>query len=141
MSHLSRIFVVKIALTALLWGGPLLLFPSSWLHWLGFPVPEPQIFLRLLGMAYLALLVGYAFGLRMSLHHGYPAGAVWVGIVSNGGAFFLLAVAAVLGVWASWGVLAQSFMWVSAIGTGCITVGLVWLGPLGSHDARRDSCA
>ena len=61
-------------------------FPSSVLEWLGFVVPNPPVFLRLLGMAYLALAVGYAFGLRDSLGGKYPIGTVWVGIVGNGGA-------------------------------------------------------
>ena len=73
-------------------------------------MPEPQLFLRLLGMAYTALIVGYAFGLRDARSGRYPAGVVWVGIVSNGGAFVMLAVAALLGVWSGWGLPAQLVM-------------------------------
>lgn len=129
MSGLSRILALKIALTVAVWCIPLLFFPAALLQSLGFPVPEPQIFLRLLGMAYVALVVGYCFGLKACSQGDYPAGVVWVGIVSNGGACLLLAVAAMLGVWTAWGTIAQAIMWGSLFGTGAITAGLVWFGP------------
>ena len=134
MSNLSVILIVKIAITAILWGGPLLLLPSSLLSRIGFPLPEPQLFLRLLGVAYWALLAGYVFGLRVSLQGGYPAEAIWVGIISNGGAFILLTAGAIRGIWSSWGVLAQVVMWGSVLGTGFVTTGLIWFGPLGMHE-------
>jgi hypothetical protein len=130
MRILSAVLTVKIIFTILLWVVPLLLFPTVWLHHLGFPVPEPQIFLRLLGMAYLALAVGYAFGLRSALRGIYPVGVVWTGIVSNGGAFLLLAIAAIHKVWASWEGVAGKAMWISLVATGAITVGLIVVGPL-----------
>ena len=133
MSNLSKVLVAKIALTVVAWCVPLLLLPASRLRWLGFPVPEPQGFLRLLGMAYTALVVGYAFGLRDSLRGIYPMAAVWMGIASNGGAFLVLTIAAVLGVWASWGTFAQLVMWGSIVGTGGITLGLVAFGPCRSR--------
>jgi len=129
MSTLSKILAAKIVLTVAVWCIPLLLFPAEWLRRLGFPVPEPQLFLRLLGMAYTALVVGYCFGLKASNRGEYPAGVVWVGIVSNGGAFMLLAIAAVLGAWAAWGTIAQTIMWGSLLGTGAIAAGLAWFGP------------
>ena len=129
MSGLSRVLAVKIALTVAVWCIPLLFFPSALLLSLGFPVPEPQIFLRLLGMAYIALVVGYCFGLKACAEGTYPAGVVWVGIVSNGGACLLLAIGAMLGVWAGWGTTAQAIMWASLLGTAAITAGLVWFGP------------
>ena len=135
MSGLSRVLVAKIALTLLLWCVPLLLLPASLLEQLGFPVPEPQVFLRLLGMAYTALVVGYVFGLLASLHGEYPLGVVWTGIVSNGGACLVLAVAAALGAWAEWGGFAQLVMWASLLGTGAITAGLVVYGPCRPADA------
>ena len=129
MGPLSKILAFKIALTVAVWCVPMLLFPAAWLQSLGFPVPEPQLFLRLLGMAYTALVVGYAFGLRATIQGTYPTGVVWVGIVSNGGAFLLLAGAAVLGAWAAWGTIAQAIMWGSLLGTGAITAGLIRFGP------------
>jgi hypothetical protein len=135
MQALSKVFIAKIVLTISAWCIPLLLLPASVLQWLGFPVPVPTIFLRLLGMAYAALVVGYAFGLRSALRRDYPAGAVWVGIVSNGGAFLLLCIAAMQATWASWGGFARLVMWVSVAGTGLITLGLVIFGPCGRRSA------
>ena len=129
LRSLSMVLVAKIALTVAAWCIPLLFFPAALLETLGFPVPQPELFLRLLGMAYTALVVGYGFGLYASVRGEYPLGVVWVGIVSNGGAFAILCAAAVLGVWASWGVFAQVVMWGSLVGTGGITAGLVAFGP------------
>lgn len=137
MRALSTVLIGKIALTVALWVVPLLFFPTSWLHCLGFSVPEPHLFLRLLGMAYISLVVGYAFGLRSSLRGIYPAAAVWAGIVSNGGAFLLLAISAVHGVWASWGGIARMAMWSSLVATGAITIGLIALGPLQRKNLTR----
>ena len=128
MIGLARVFLAKIVLTFLLWCIPLLLFPASVLTSLGFPVPEPQVFLRLLGTAYVALVVGYAFALRAISRDEYPASAVWVGIVSNGGAFLILIVAAYFGAWASWGALARLFMWASLAATGAVTAALILFG-------------
>ncbi len=129
MGNLSKILAFKIALTVAVWCIPLLLFPTTWLLALGFPVPEPQLFLRLLGMAYTALVVGYGFGLRAASRGAYPAGVVWVGIVSNGGACVMLAIGAAFGVWAAWGTIAQAIMWGSLLGTAAITAALVRFGP------------
>ncbi len=128
MSPLSQVLIGKIAVTILVWCIPLLLFPTSLLKWLGFKVPEPILFFKLLGIAYTALVVGYVFGLRTSLRGGYPAGIVWVGIVSNGGAFLYLVLNAVSGTWASWGNIARVAMWSSLVGTGVITAGLITFG-------------
>lgn len=137
MSNLSKVLVVKIAMTVLVWCIPLLLFPVSLLQVLGFVVPEPHLFLRLLGMAYVALVVGYAFSLQSSLRGEYPRSGVWVGIVSNGGAFILLLVGAAGAVWASWGVFAQAVMWLSLAGTGAVTAGLTVFGPLARHSTAE----
>lgn len=130
MKALSRILITKIVLTSLVWCIPLLFFPAAWLKLLGFPVPEPLLFLRLLGMAYVALVVGYGFGLRDALRNQYPKTIVWVGVASNGGACALLAIAALTQVWNSWGMIAQAIMWGSLFCTAAITPGLVWFGLL-----------
>ena len=129
---LARVLVAKIALTVLAWCIPLLLFPASLLETLGFPVPEPRLFLRLLGVAYTALVVGYWRGLQSTRSGEYPASTVTVGIVSNGGAFGILCASAWLGTWSDWGAFAQTIMWGSLAGTGGITAGLVLFGPLRS---------
>ena len=130
MKALSRILIIKIVLTTLIWCIPLLLFPAAWLKLLGFPVPEPQLFLRLLGMAYAALVLAYVFGLCDTLRNQYPQTIIWVGVISNGGACILLAMAALTQTWNGWGVIAQAIMWGSLLGTGAITWGLVWFGVL-----------
>lgn len=130
MNSLESVLLAKIALTVAAWCVPLLLLPASLLEAMGFPVPEPRLFLRLLGMAYTALVVGYAFGLRSVRRGEYPEGVVWVGIVSNGGACLILLLAAALGTWSAWGGFAQVVMWGSLLGTGGITAGLVRFGLL-----------
>ncbi len=129
MNRLSKVLVFKIIFTLTASCIPLLLFPASLLQWIGFPIPNPLLFLRLLGMAYTALIVGYSFGLKASMRGHYPVGVVWMGIVSNVGAFTLLALAAIQDVWGSWGFYAQALMWVSLFSVGCISIGLIAFGP------------
>ena len=132
MPGLKVVLEAKIALTVLAWCIPLLLFPSSLLERLGFPSPSPEVFVRLLGMAYSALVLGYWFGLQQVRQGAYPMATVWVGILSNGGACALLVGHAATGAWSTWGGFAQASMWLSLIGTGSITAGLVFFGPLGA---------
>ena len=127
---LCRVLEAKIALTVFAWCVPLLLLPTPWLEALGFVVPQPRIFLYLLGMAYTALVVGYAFGLRSAREGEYPEATVWVGLVSNGGACLMLAVAGFTGTWSTWEGFAPILMWGSMLGTGAITAGLIRFGPM-----------
>ena len=113
----------------LAWALPLLL-PRDLLASLGFPVPEPILFLRFLEMAYTALVVGYVLGYLKARIGEYPAQAVWVGIVSNGGAAVILALGAVRGAWSQWGALARISMWFSLFAVTLITLGLLAWGPL-----------
>ncbi len=129
MNGLSKVLVFKIVFTLTASCIPLLLLPANLLQWLGFTIPEPLVFIRLLGMAYVALIVGYSFGLKASLQGNYPASIVWMGIVSNGGAFVLLAHAAIQNTWGSWGLFAQVLMWISLFCVACITIGLIAFGP------------
>ena len=123
MNALRLLLQIKVALTVLAWCLPLLLLPASALSWLGFPV-VPMIFLRLLAMAYLALVVGYLLGLLQLRRGSYPWATVWVGIVSNGGAGVLLTIAWISSAWATWGSFAQLFMGLSALGASLIAIGL-----------------
>ena len=99
MNALSIVFILKIGLTLLLWCVPLLLLPNSWLQKLGFPVMMPEVYLKLLGWAYLALVIGYCFGLCDTWNGVYPLPIIWVGIVSNGGASLLLLIYGSQGTW------------------------------------------
>jgi hypothetical protein len=128
MLRLAQIIKLKIILTVVLWCLPSLFFPIDIFDILGFPVPSSIVFVRLLGVAYLALLTGYSLGLRKLKHGGDIVDVVWVGIVSNGLVSILLFVFGFLGEWISWGVLAQTYMWGSALVTGLITIGLIITG-------------
>jgi hypothetical protein len=126
---LARALQFKIAFTALFWCGPLLVFRPHWFLALGVrPMPQPMAFVRLLGAAYLALLVGYSFGLAR-LHSGQtPIGVVWTGIASNGLASAILFYYGVIGAWQAWGTLGRAYMWISAVVTLGITVSLLYYG-------------
>jgi hypothetical protein len=130
LGRLRVVLVVKMLLTAFAWVVPLLMFPTTLLEALGFPEPEPVIFLRLLGVAYAALLVGYWRGWRRACAGEYPVDTVWVGIVSNGGATLLLSISAALGSWSEWGAFASLYMWLSLVGVALVTTGLIVEGPL-----------
>lgn len=128
MNTLAFVFILKIGLTLLLWCGPLLLLPNSWLQNLGFPVMIPEVYLKLLGCAYLALVVGYAFGLRDAIKGLHPLPIIWMGIVSNGSASLTLLIYGFQGSWNSWGSIAQFVMWFSMIATGAISLALLFFG-------------
>ena len=90
----------------------------------------PEVYLKLLGWAYLALVVGYCFGLRDTLNGSHPLPIIWVGSVSNAGASLLLFMYGSQGAWNSWGAIAQVIMWGSIAATGTIALGLVFFGLL-----------
>lgn len=138
MHGLLKVLATKIVITVLIWALPLLLFPKDLLVCLGFPAAEPEIFLRLLGMAYAALVVSYVLGFSRARRNDYPVEAVWVGIVSNGGATVVLAIGAFMGTWFHWGAFAQVYMWFSLASVALITVGLVIQGPC--KKGSRDVC-
>jgi len=124
MRALTLLLKIKVSVTVLAWCLPLLLLPSSALVWLGFPEPSAVVFLRLLAIAYSALVVGYVLALMQVRRGQYPWATIWVGIVSNGGACIVLTVAAISGAWSNWGLFAQVFMVASTWGTGLIALGL-----------------
>lgn len=93
------------------------------------------MFVRMLGWAYLSLCVGYAFALRSALAGKRALGPIWVGVVSNGGAFAYLLYYGVLGTWSSWGAPVQLIAWGSVLATFAITVGLVVYGIRGNGAA------
>jgi hypothetical protein len=143
MNGLSLVLAFKIVVTFFLWWLPLALFPDSFIVTLGFPTQSSYIFIRLLGMAYFSLGVGYAFGLagykfglkdsldsKDSHERRHPLGVIWTGIVSNGGTCLLLAFFGIGGTWSTWGAIAQIYMWVSLTLTGIITIGLIVTGVL-----------
>jgi hypothetical protein len=124
MDALSWVLRAKILLT-LAWAGFPLLAPESLLIDLGFPRPEPIVWLRLLGAAYLALLVGYWLALQDHNQRKDVWNTIRVGIVSNGLGSLLLCYFGLTGAWNDWGTPAQVAMWVSAFAAGAVTLGLV----------------
>ena len=73
-------------------------------------------------MAYLALCIGYAFGLKEALRGLYPTWCVLMGIVSNGGACLTLLILGLQGAWAAWGSILGVGMWLSMASTGAIAL-------------------
>ena len=122
---LKALLIRKITITGLFWCLPLLAFPASWFVALGIPAPEPLLFARLLGAAYLALLVGYYMGIRGLAKDESPAQVIYTGIASNGLACLLLLYFGATGAWSSWGTGAQIFMWLSACGAFAMTFSLL----------------
>ena len=135
MNALSKVFAFKIGATVSVWCIPLVLMPASWLEMIGFPRQDSYMFTRMLGWAYLALCVGYWFGLKASLQGQRPMGPIWVGIVSNGGAFLYLLYYGLLGTWTTWGIALQVIGWGSALATFLITAGLLLFGVRGDGEA------
>ncbi|HEY0603808.1 MAG TPA: hypothetical protein VGD58_12895 [Herpetosiphonaceae bacterium] len=120
----------KIIVTLVFWSVPLLFLRQSFMQRLGIPVPEPFLFIRLLGGAYMALVVGYGLGVRDVQLNRDVTDTVWVGIVSNGLACIILLYYGYAGAWKAWRCLAQIYMALSALLTGGITLGLIWSGLL-----------
>jgi hypothetical protein len=127
MTPLARVIVAKIAVTVLFWAGPLILAPEWLLRAAGVP-PGAAPLARLLGWAYLALGVGYGFGLREVLAGRRATGAVVVGIVSNAGASAWLVYFGLAGAWEAWHPAARVVAWSSAAVTLAIALGLYGYG-------------
>ncbi len=121
MGLLRATLVLKILLT-ICWSGALLLLSGTQFEKLGMPAPAPILFTRLLGAAFLALLLGYVLGLRELSLGKLPFNTMLVGILSNGLAFALLVYFGLAGAWSEWGAVARYCLWGSALLTGLITV-------------------
>lgn len=89
MSMLRKVLGAKIVLSLVLWVLPLLFLPEGLFPELGIPTwtPAATIFVRLLGAAYLAILVIEVWSWMVP--HERPAGIV-CGIVSSIGASMIL---------------------------------------------------
>ncbi len=127
---LATIMKVKVVVTLISWSLPLLMFPASWFVRIGMPEPKPILFVRLLGAAYLALVVGYMSGIRRLGRGDDVRNIVWVGITSNGLSSLILLRSGIAGVWIEWSILARIYMWASALATAAITLALVVAGLL-----------
>lgn len=121
MAALRTVLLAKIAVTLLCWSLPLLLAPAWVSTLVGVAADPPYLFQRLLGVAYLALCLGYGSAYREAGAGRFPAQAIWVGLVSNGGATLVL-LAVLPGVWAD--PTARILMGASAAVTLLIAIGL-----------------
>ncbi|KAI9024575.1 hypothetical protein DFJ74DRAFT_705315 [Hyaloraphidium curvatum] len=92
LGWLRPVIWTKIAGTFVSGCLPLLLTPAaSFPKSLGLPEPGPYVLaVRLLGWAWLALLVGYRGGISLVDAGKFPKHAVIMGLVSNGGAGLLI---------------------------------------------------
>ena len=124
--------IVKIAITLVVWSIPPLFFPVSVLQWLFAETAaltasyEALLFnTRLMGVAFFALLAGYAFGLGAIRRGEFPYHVVYVGLVSNGGATLLILIAALSGSFDAWPMFARAAYFMSGAVLFAITAVLV----------------
>jgi hypothetical protein len=127
VTPLAWVFMAKLTVTILFWAGPLICAPAWLLAQAGLPGGAVPL-ARLLGWSYVALCVGYAFGLR-AVRAGRPArNAVAVGLVSNAGAGAYLLYYGATGAWTTWHPAVRVGAWVSAPLTLGIALALYWYG-------------
>ncbi len=119
LRFLRAVLIFKISATILLWAAPLLLFPVTLFEALMGQVPEPISYARLLGVAYLALIVNYAGGYLQAKRGVIPWVTIWTGLVSNGGGLLMLIYLSTTG-----GQQVSSLTLVSMIALSFIVAGL-----------------
>ncbi len=90
MSWISLLLLVKIVVTLVLVAIPFLFVSKEKLEMVTNIKANSSQFFRLYGVAILALLVGYSFGIPLAESGVFPWGVVSMGVVSNGGAAFIL---------------------------------------------------
>lgn len=90
MSLLSILLLVKISVTSLAVAFPFLALPGKKLENVTSVRASNALFFRLYGVAILALLVGYGFGIQQAENGIFPWGVIVMGLVSNGGAALFL---------------------------------------------------
>lgn len=124
MKGLVYVLQFKIVGTLFAWCIPLILLPTEWVLAAGFPESVTGLIPKLLGWAYLALLVGYSHGLKAAMEGKTDQATVNIGIVSNLGAGIILLSYGFFGHWSDWGDYAQFHMWMSACSAIAISAGL-----------------
>jgi hypothetical protein len=136
-TSLRRVLAVKIVATTALWAAPALLLPTRWFPVFGIPEPPGAhvVVVRLLGAAYVALIVGYALAWRAPSRH---PGAVLVGVISNGLAALVILRVGAAGGFETWPALGATYIWGSAAVTTGLATALVVTGrPLFKKMAER----
>ena len=97
MEPIEVVLWIKIVVTVVAWAGPFLFAPSFLLEALLPQAPKPILWLRMLGLAWFALVVGYGSGLHQVRKGEFPFGIVYMGILSNGGGGVMLLLALLTG--------------------------------------------
>lgn len=124
MRGLQGLFIRKITVTLMGLCIPLLFFPKALFTQLGIPMEGPMIFIRLLGVAYLALCVGYYSGITAIKNKQNPMAIIHMGLVSNGLAAAVFLYYGATGNWQDWSPFAQGYMWALTAGAAYICFGL-----------------
>ena len=122
---LTQLALISKILLTLFWFFPLLFLSKNRLEELGVPEINPLVFVRLLGAAFFALLVGYVLGLYDLTQGRFPKNTVVVGIASNGLASLILIYFIAAGRLNEWQGIARTAMKASMVLTGLITVSLI----------------
>ena len=92
MTWLTLLLILKIIVTLIFVAIPLLFLKKHKLEKLtGISATTSQFF-RLYGVAIMALLIGYSFGIVSAQNYQFPWGVVIMGLFSNTGAAFILLV-------------------------------------------------
>jgi hypothetical protein len=125
MKGLRGLFIRKIIITIIFVCIPLLFFPASLFELVGIQSPQPIIFIRLLGVAYLALITGYWGGIKALDNNDNPIHVINMGIISNGLAGIVFLYFGMTGSWSAWNIGAQIYMWLLTIGVVIITINLL----------------
>ncbi len=124
MSGLQGLFIRKIIVTLVCLCIPLLLFPREVYVYFGIPMEDSMIFMRLLGVAYLALCVGYFSAITALKSNQKPTAIIDMGLVSNGLAALVFLFYGATGSWQNWNLFAQVYMWLIMLGAFYICIGL-----------------
>jgi uncharacterized membrane protein len=109
VTWLRKVLLVKAVLTLVFWVLPLLFLPAGLFPDLGIPTwtPAANVFLRLLGGAYLAIALVELWGFVDSVHR---RSAVLLGIVSSVVTSFVLCRDIFYGELWNWGVFGKALM-------------------------------
>jgi hypothetical protein len=127
MSWLRKVLAVKIVLVLIFWILPLLLLPTGLFPELGIPTwtTAANVFLRLLGAAYLAIAVVETWGFFDAAHR--PS-AVLAGLASSAGASFVLWHDIFYGELWNWAVLGKVLISIWLLLHGVFTIALLATG-------------
>jgi len=115
---------VKIIFTFFIWSLPLLLFWPNLFVCLGFPLPVPMLFVKLLGVTFFALGINYIFALQQAYQGEIYKPTLIVGFISNFMASVFIFYYEFVGTYTLWENFAKIFIRFSGITTLIISCSL-----------------